>query len=195
LTAELEAQPVHLALERLLEGAGVNYAMSFDPQDWTRVTRIFIGKGGESPSASSAPQASSSRRTVRRPPARRTAPADDFEEDPDMMEDEFTDEDLPDEMDAEEGFEPPPEFEEQAPPSFGTQAPSYPRSPFTPGIESNPFNSPPPQQGQGGAQPQEEEGPSDNPPAYYPFLDPFGRPIPVPPGTQPTQRPKKKNPQ
>jgi hypothetical protein len=190
LTANLEAQPVYLALERLLEGSGVNYAMSFDPQDWTRVTKIFIGSGGESPSPPSAPQANSSRRPTRRLPARRAQPADEFEDEADMLEDEEL-EDFPDEFDPGEGFEPP-EMEGGESPSFGTRPPSYPRSPFTPGIESNPFN-PNPQQDRPRAEPQEED-PSDPPPAYYPFLDPFGRPIPVPPGTQ-QQRPKKKNPQ
>jgi hypothetical protein len=186
LTANIEAQPPHLALERLLAGSGVNYAMSFDPQDWTRVTKIFIGSGGESPAP--APQASSSRTPVRRRPVRRAAPADEYQEEEDFVEEEEpAEEELPEEFDPEAGFETP-----ETPSNTSPRPPSYPRSPFTPGLESNPFGNTNPEN-QPAAQPQ-QEGEADNPPpAYYPFLDPFGRPIPVPPGAQPQQ--KKKNPQ
>jgi hypothetical protein len=42
LTADVEAQPVQLALERLLEGRGVSYAMSLSP-DGQRVLRMYVG--------------------------------------------------------------------------------------------------------------------------------------------------------
>jgi hypothetical protein len=82
----------------------------------------------------------------------------------------------------------PPQSEFSAPPP-----PSYPRSPFTPGLESSPFG-PTNRQAQPGAEPQQEGQPKAPPPAYYPFLDRDGRPIPVPPGTVPRQPKKKKNP-
>ena len=195
LTANIDAQPANLALERLLEGSGVNYAMSFDRQDWTRVTKIFIGSGGGGPS-SPAPQASSSRTPTRRRPARRTQPADEYQDEADMMmeDEELANEEFPDELGPDEGFEAP---GGQAPSDFNRPAPNYPRSPFTPGLESNnPVGTTNPQ-GQPGAQPQQEGEPGNPPPAYYPFLDPFGRPIPVPPGAQQQQRQpqKKRNPQ
>ena len=46
LTADIVAQPVNQALERLLAGAGVNYAMLYDSEDWQRVDKIFVGEGG-----------------------------------------------------------------------------------------------------------------------------------------------------
>ena len=52
LTADVGAQPVSLALERVLEGLGVTYAMSLSP-DGRRVSRMYIGTGGgHSPAAS-----------------------------------------------------------------------------------------------------------------------------------------------
>jgi hypothetical protein len=42
LTAEVEAQPESLALERLLEGSGVTYAMSLAP-DGKHVARMYVG--------------------------------------------------------------------------------------------------------------------------------------------------------
>jgi hypothetical protein len=196
LTANIEAKPVHMALERLLEGSGVNYAMTFDPQDWTRVTRIFVGGGGEAPATSAAPaqRATTSRRPVRRTTARPAAPSDDYEDPEEIMDDEdFGAEDFVDDQGPDAGIEPPEEFDEsfEDPSEFSAPPPSYPRSPFTPGLESSPFGSTNrQQQTQPEAAPEGEEAP---PPAYYPFLDRNGRPIPVPPGTVPRQPQKKKN--
>ena len=54
--------------------------------------------------------------------------------------------------------------------------PNYRRSTRTPGLESSPFG-----QQQQQAQPQTPNPDGNNPPtAFYPFLDPLGRPIPVP---------------
>jgi hypothetical protein len=198
LTANIEAKPVHMALERLLEGSGVNYAMTFDPQDWTRVTRIFVGSGGGGPStpAAAAQRTTTSRRPVRRSSAR-SAQSDDDTEDPDEImddgdfgADEFLDDEGPD-----AGIDPPEEFQDfEEPSEISPPPPSYPRSPFTPGLESNPFGSSNRQQMQPGTEPQQEGDPDAPPPAFYPFLDREGRPIPVPPGTVPQRQPKKKNP-
>lgn len=179
LTADIVDQPTHSAIERLLEGAGVNYAMSFDIQNWQRVSMIFIGVGG-GPVASSQPAAQPQTNTRRRP-ARRSTPADnpdeDFIEDPD----DFGDEELPEDL-QNDGIEGQPEQPFGA--GQGAPPPSYPRSRFTPGLESSPF---------GQTNPQVPPGTSptpNQPPAYYPFLDPFGRPIPVP---QQQQQQQKKN--
>jgi hypothetical protein len=68
---------------------------------------------------------------------------------------------------------------------FLPPTPNYRRSSRTPGLESSPFN-----QQQQQAQPQTPNPGGDQPPpAYYPFLDPLGRPIPVPG----QQQPKKEN--
>jgi hypothetical protein len=42
LTAEIEAQPMNVAVERLLEGSGVSYAMSLSP-DGQQVSRMYVG--------------------------------------------------------------------------------------------------------------------------------------------------------
>lgn len=177
LTANIQAQPVHLAIERLLEGSGVNFVVFFDYQDIQRVDKVFIGGGGGGP-ARSAPTAASSRSNRRRP-TRRAEPADDPEED--FMDMEEPDEYVEDDM--------APEDMEGMDPGMGTgetdganpylpPTPNYRRSTRTPGLESSPFN----QQQQQQAQPQTPDpgGGNNPPPAYYPFLDPLGRPIPVP---------------
>jgi hypothetical protein len=65
-------------------------------------------------------------------------------------------------------------------PDYLPPAQSFPRSNFTPGLPNS--NN---RRTQGGmAQPQEQD-PANPPPAAYPFTDPFGRPIPVPPGMTP----------
>lgn len=180
LTASIEAQPLRLAIERLLAGSGVNYAMFFDLQDWQKVDKIFIGGGGGGP-------ATPARQPAARTPTRgRPAPADDqYEED--MMEEEDDFEDMED-----FGNEEPPPEPAADTPGYLPPAPSFPRSSFTPGLESNPYGATSGGQG-GGASPEPETGEAENPPpAYYPFLDPLGRPIPVPPGANPQQQQKKK---
>ncbi len=170
LTADIEAQPVNQTLERLLAGVGVNYAMLYDSEDWQRVDKIFVGEGGDAVASN---QPAPSRRNARRA-RRRPVPAepleDDFEDDPDDFDD--TDED------AEEDFqnEPP---APAADPGYLPPPPAFPRSSSTPGLESSPFGAQ-----TGGTTPQQQSGsPSTGrpaPPAYYPFSEQFGRPIPVP---------------
>jgi hypothetical protein len=55
LTAEIEAQPVQFAVERLLEGRGVSYAMSLSP-DGQHVSQMYVGSeaGGKSAASTSA---------------------------------------------------------------------------------------------------------------------------------------------
>ena len=64
VTAEIEAQPVQVALERLLEGRGVSYAMSLSP-DGQNVAQMIVGSGTESKSAMAGPGGRSL--AVRRP--------------------------------------------------------------------------------------------------------------------------------
>lgn len=180
LTATIEAQPVRWAIERLLAGNGLNYALFFDLQDWQKVDKIFIGRGGESPAT---PQ------PVARTPTRgRPAPAeDDYQEAP---EENF------EETENVEDFGEQPEAEPQVadPDNSGylPPAPSFPRSSFTPGLESSPFGATQGGRGGGATAPAPEAGQTEEPPpAYYPFLDPLGRPIPVPPGANPQQQQKK----
>ncbi|MGH9322706.1 MAG: hypothetical protein ACRD3V_22820, partial [Vicinamibacteria bacterium] len=49
LTASLTDVPVAMAVQRLLEGVGVNYIVMMDPYDWGRVGKIFVGAGGGGP--------------------------------------------------------------------------------------------------------------------------------------------------
>ena len=109
-----------------------------------------------------------------------------------MMEEDFDAEEDDDLMDEEADLEPAPGAMPDAS-SYVPPAPSFPRSSFTPGLESSPFG--PNAQGQGGAAaPAPNTGGANTPPpAYYPFLDPLGRPIPVPPGATNPQQQQKKN--
>ena len=175
LTADIEAQPVNQALERLLAGVGVNYAMLYDREDWQRVDKIFIGEGGGVVASNQpAPNRRNTRRARRRPVPVEPA-EEDFEDDPEDFEDPDDFDDTDD--DAEGDFQneaPAPAANPYLPPP-----PAFPRSSLTPGLESSPFGAQ-----TGGNTPQQQSGsPSTGrpaPPAYYPFTDQFGRPIPVP---------------
>ena len=184
LTADIEAQPVNQALERLLAGAGVNYAMMFDRENWQRVDKIFIGEGGDAVASSQSAPNPSNRRNNRRARRRQALePEDEFMEDPDEGlddPDDFDDFDDTGDEDAEG------DFQEEVPapaanPGYLPPPPAFPRSSFTPGLESSPFGA---QTGGNQQQEQPQSGTSPPtrpaPPAYYPFTDQFGRPIPVP---------------
>jgi hypothetical protein len=195
LTANLNAVPLAMAIQRLLEGTGVNYIVMMDPADWGRVAKVFLGGGGGGPARSAA--------------APRYEPPEPVEEevyeDPmdsmDMsgMDQGFESPDLgevPPEMEAppdnvedfgqgfdQENFNPP----GSSPiPDFLPPAQSFPRSNFTPGLPGTTRR----QQG-GFHQPQQGQNPGDPaapPPATFPFTDPFGRPIPIPPGMNQQQQ-------
>ncbi len=194
LTADIEGQPLNLAIERLLEGIGVNYAMAFDREDWQRVAKIFIGEGGGAIAPSPPP---ASRASSRRSPRRRPTPTDDSYDDygDDMENEEGLEEDPGAVNDAGNVQNPPP----AQPPSQSPlpPPPAFPRSSFTPGLESSPFGSSGSTQLPGtGAKttPSPSTGsPGNPPPAYYPFFDQFGRPIQVPqPGTGSQQNQQQK---
>ncbi|MFQ5789248.1 MAG: hypothetical protein ACE5JI_02115 [Acidobacteriota bacterium] len=182
LTADIRAEPFNLAIERLLEGSGVNYAMFLDREDWRRVAKIFIGGGGGGPAASNSPVRASQQPSRRTPGRRPPRPPETAEED---FEGASFDsaialegaEDAPDPRRPGQG-----ETEPGLSPGFVPAPPSFPRSTATPGLESSPFQTRPNTQGGAGA-----TTPGSNPAPYYPFLDPFGRPIPAP-GTTPQQQ-------
>jgi hypothetical protein len=198
LSANLAGLPVSMAVSRLLEGVGVNYIVMMDPLDWGRVDKIFVGTGGGGPARAAGP--------VRGPVPE--GPVDEaFEEaSPESFEEATDPGDMGDAVDP--GLETPPE-DMQSPDEFGAGqdqgdfgAPpgsspvpdflpptqSYPRSSFTPGL---PRGNQRTQGGQGGInqQPQPQgQDPANPPPATLPFTDPFGRPIPIPPGMNQQQQ-------
>lgn len=172
LTTNLVDVPLAMAVQRLLEGNGVNYAVMMDPRDWGRVNKIFVGAGGGGPARSAAPP--------RRAPVNEAEPVDDYDDfdNLDDMDEDFdgmTD-DLVDDPNAEfDAGAPPQDF---APPgsspvpSYLPPQQSYPRSNFTPGLPGQAVPSP------NQPQPNDTQPP---PPATMPFMDALGRPIPVPP--------------
>jgi len=190
LTANLTDVPVAMAVQRLLEGAGVNYVVMMDPANWARVGKIFVGAGGGGPARS----AQASRGPVALEPPE---PDEVYEETVDGV-DPMNSGNFP--QDATEGpdVETPPdagEFGGQNPgaqnppgsspiPDFFGQQQSFPRSNFTPG-PGNTRSFGQQQQTQPQTQPQ---NPSAAPPATFPFTDPFGRPIPIPPEMNPQQQ-------
>jgi hypothetical protein len=199
LSANLIGLPVSMAVSRLLEGVGVNYIVMMDALDWGRVDKIFVGAGGGGPARSAGPV----RAPVEEPvdEAFEEVPPESFEEGMEAMDPG----DMGDAVDP--GLEAPPE-DMQSPDEFGAgqdqgdlAAPpgssplpdflpppqSYPRSSFTPGLPGGN------QRTQGGMnqqqqQQQQQEDPSNAPPATLPFTDPFGRPIPIPPGMNQQQQ-------
>jgi hypothetical protein len=174
LTADIEAQPVQLALELLLEGRGVTYAMSLSP-DGQNVVQMYVGAGTE---AKDAGAASGGRRPgavaaagPRRPEAVAALAArasmaapdvDDDAEDPD---------------------------EEDEPSPFAGMAESVSGLPSTPPAPVlGPASAP---AAPLGTPPVPMMLPGSNKP-YYPVLDPFGQPIPMPqssPGAPVQQKP------
>ena len=197
LTANLSGLPVSMAVSRLLEGVGVNYIVMMDPSDWERVAKIFVGAGGGGPARSAGP--------IRAPMAPQE-PEEAFEDVPESFEEGMDGMDLGDAVDP--GLDLPPE-EMENPDEFGgvedpeavappgssplpdylPPAQSFPRSSFTPGLPQGN------QRSQGGINQQQqlqEQDPGNTPPATYPFTDPFGRPIPVPPGMNQKQQQQKR---
>jgi hypothetical protein len=76
LTVDVRAQPVSLALERVLEGQGVTYAMSLSP-DGQRASRMYVGTAAGS---AGSPSVVRGRPSVRRR-AGHAAPAAEVDED------------------------------------------------------------------------------------------------------------------
>ena len=164
LTANLEDVPLAMAVQRLLEGNGVNYAVMMDPRDWGRVDKIFVGAGGGGPARSAPPP--------RRPPVRQPDPVDDGYDERETMDgsqdfDDMSD-DLVDDPNAPADFTPP---GSSPAPSYLPPQQSFPRSNFTPGL-------PGPKAPGANQEPPNQTPP---PPATMPFMDALGRPIPVPP--------------
>jgi hypothetical protein len=106
VSAEIDAQPVSTALEGLLEGSGIAYAMTLDP-DGVRVSRMFVGNeakarpvGGPGPSVAAArpvvvprlprrPAPEPAASTVATPaPSPQVSAADEDEDDIDEMDDD-----------------------------------------------------------------------------------------------------------
>jgi hypothetical protein len=191
LSADLVDVPIAMAVQRLLEGAGVNYAVMMDPMNWGRVDKIFVGAGGGGPSRPAPPPP---RQPVRPSPAENEM--DEFEEMDELQEALDEMENFDEGMDGMD-MENPEDFEDPADlfptpdagtPNYLPNAPSFPRSRFTPGLPGN--------QQQQQPQPPPSD-PSASPDQGLPFLDPFGRPIPTPgvdpndpndPNAQPRQR-------
>jgi hypothetical protein len=168
LTADIEAQPVHLALERLLEGQGISYAMSLSA-DGKKVARMYVGteSGAKTSRSTSAgrpalPGAPGVRR--REPAAPPLAPISAG-----VPEDD-------DEIDGDLG--------DDASPFAGVvpeAVPGLPSSTVSPGAASSAAG----RAGTAGTPvvPVTFGVTGGSGPGYYPVLDPFGRPIPMPQAT------------
>ena len=169
LSAHLTDIPLAMAVQRLLEGNGVNYAVMMDPRDWGRVDKVYVGARGGAPAQRAAPP-------PRRAPQPRPQPVEDdydYDDETDDYEDDDMDDMADEEMDDPNAFPPP---GSSPVPSYLPPQQNFPRSSFTPGL------SPPQQQS---LQPSSVNPP---PPATFPFLDALGRPIPVPPNQQQQQQ-------
>lgn len=164
VTADVEAQPVQVALERLLEGRGVSYAMSLSP-DGQKVAKMFVGSGAESKSAAVATGG------VSRPgspvPAAHRAPEAPALTGPHLtLPSVGSDDD--EEIDA-EADDPSTLAALAAEGVAGLATAPAPAAPAAPSAHPATQGTPPvPITFPGSSQP------------YYPVMDPFGRPIPMP---------------
>lgn len=68
LTADIPAQPVSLALPRLLEGTGVNYLLVADHADPRRVAKMYIGSTATAGTSSGTPSPADRRAARTAPP-------------------------------------------------------------------------------------------------------------------------------
>ena len=190
LTADIESQPLGLAVERLLAGVGVNYAMMYDQEDWQQVAKLFIGEGGGSVASNQPAARVSSRRATRR-----AQPIEDNYDESEEYEDGYAEDELDEDyLDDESDFDETGEFdegfaEEPAGRNYLPPPPNFPRSSYTPGLESSPFGT----TQQSETDSSSRSGRTSRPPAYYPFTDQFGRPIPVP--TDPNEQPEDEAPE
>ena len=175
LNANLTDVPLAMAVQRLLEGNGVNYAVMMDPRDWGRVDKVYVGAGGGAPARRAAPP-------PRRAPQPRPQPVeDDYDDYDDEMDDFFQDDmDDMDDNQMEDDENPFPTPGSSPVPSYLPPQQSFPRSSFTPGLA---------QQQQ---QPLQPSGANPPPPATFPFMDALGRPIPIPPNQQQQQQQRQK---
>lgn len=200
LTADISGEPLNLAIERLMEGSGLNYVMLMDRADWQRVAKMFITSGGSS--GATAP----GRAATPAPLARRALPRE-AEEEPDIAPEEAAPEDFAgdagneDATDDQGGENAPQAPPIAAPPPNYLPAPqNFPRSSFTPGFDKNPFggasttqptpgypNGANPYGGPPGSMTTPGASPNAPPPANFPFVDAFGRPIPVNPQDKQSQ--------
>ena len=192
LTASLTAEPLQLAVQRLLDGAEVNYVVLMDTANWSRVSKVFVGAGGGSASRGGALPP----RAPVRPPAPVEPVEDDYDDFDNMEDDEFDEfgdlEEDPDAMDAEMPPDAPPPAATD--PGYLPPPQSFPRSPFAPGPGASPYGVPAPFDpgGAGGTtQPGNSNQGNPPPPATFPFTDQYGQPIPVPPEMQQQRRQQK----
>ncbi|HSF18148.1 MAG TPA: hypothetical protein VLK65_21620 [Vicinamibacteria bacterium] len=177
LTADLNSLPVAMAVQRLLEGAGVNYIVMMDPFDWGTVDKIFIGTGGGGPARSAAPPPRAEPEPVEEPAYDETEAVDPGDQlDPALEDPGFVD----DSQNTDEFVDPndPGAFPTPPPPNYLPPTQNFPRSRYTPGLPNNqPYQVP--------QQPQPDPNAAAG---AFPYLDPFGRPIPAPPNQEQQQR-------
>lgn len=181
LTADIDSEPLNYAVERLLAGAGVNYAMMYNRENWQQVDKLFIGEGG-GPVASAQPAAAVGRATRRAQPIEDAYdPSEEFEDgfpedEQDYLEEDYLEEDS--DFDETDAFVDEPVEEAPGDSGYLPEPPSWQRSRFTPGPETSPFGTNQ-ESGEDSGSTSRPRRPT-RPPAYYPFTDQFGRPIPVP---------------
>jgi len=197
LSANLVDLPVSMAVSRLLEGVGVNYIVMMDPYNWGRVDKIFVGGGGGGPARAAGPVRGPAAPEEPQEEAFEEAPPESFEEGMDMGDAVDPGIEAPEDMQNPDEFGAAEDPEAFAPPGssplpdFLPPAQSFPRSNFTPGLpQRGNQRTQGGQSGQRGVQGQQPQGqdPANVPPATMPFTDPFGRPIPVPPGMNQQQK-------
>ncbi len=207
LSANLVGLPVSMAVSRLLEGVGVNYIVMMDPSDWGRVDKIFVGAGGGGPARAAGPVQARTPMVPEEQPvdeAFEEVPPEDFEEGADGMDpggmgdaigsrarrgaggnalpDEFGGRKDPSELKRLRGAR-------RCRSSFLPRS-QFPRSSFTPGFPGETSAARAAKHSTAAAP---GAGSHESPQATMPFTDPFGRPIPVPPGmNQQQQQPQQR---
>jgi hypothetical protein len=176
LTADIESQPVQAALEMLLEGRGFNYAMSLSP-DGGKVAQMYVGAGMESHGAAGGPAAGAGgRRPAAMPPISARSPEPMALHTP--MAAAVADDDAGDVDDDDE----PSPFAGLADGVAGLPS----TAPGVPGAVPGVLGTAPAQPGATQGTPVVPMMLPGSKQPYYPVLDPFGQPIPMPsPAAQP----------
>ena len=165
ITSDIKELPVNIAVQKLLEGTRVVYAIMMDSNNWERVNKIFIGSGGGGPSQTVLPVITPE---MSPEPTRTDNASTEIIGDLSVLEDKLLEESDSPENDISPNTQPVSPIPRYLPPQQ-----AFPRSSFTPGLPTTTIEQ----------NPQRQNNDTESL-----FFDAFGRPITTPPNPKKEQQ-------
>ena len=165
ITSDIKELPVNIAVQKLLEGTRVVYAIMMDSNNWGRVNKIFIGSGGGGPSQTVLPVITPE---MSPEPTRTDNASTEIIGDLSVLEDKLLEESDSPENDTSPNTQPVSPIPRYLPPQQ-----AFPRSSFTPGLPTTTIEQ----------NPQRQNNDTESL-----FFDAFGRPITTPPNPKKEQQ-------